>query len=101
MGGTRPGKEVNYKQTSLRSTHELVKLVDEVRSNLPLITCLALLMALRHDRSSVQKMLLASSPPRENAGIHYPSIEIFKKYNVESTKPGVRSWKINSLQHRF
>lgn len=43
-------KEVNYKQASLRSAHELLKLVDEVRPDLPLITCPALLIASRHDR---------------------------------------------------
>lgn len=34
----------------VRSAHELLKLVDEVRPDLPLVTCPVLIIASRHDR---------------------------------------------------
>ena len=41
--------EVNYRQASLPSAHQLIKLVDEVRNELSLVTCPVLLIASRLD----------------------------------------------------
>lgn len=41
--------EINYRQASLPSAHQLIKLVDEVRHELPLVTCPVLLIASRLD----------------------------------------------------
>lgn len=46
----QPGWLDKYKQTSLCFAHELLNLVDEARSDLLLITCPVLLIALRHDQ---------------------------------------------------
>ncbi len=42
--------EVNYRWASLPSVHELLNLIDEVRPELPLVTCPVLLITSRHDR---------------------------------------------------
>jgi len=42
-------KEVNYRQISLASTHQLIRLVDKAREGLPRVSCPVLLIASRYD----------------------------------------------------